>query len=437
MSRSRNFGRPVQAVALSPDYRSDRNFLSGGPAGTLILTHGGQVGKSTNATTTGTAAAASGWFGQIGLGTDTGTDKVLHSGEGIISTIKWSLSGKFVLWVNEQGIKMMRSHLHLDSAEAGFEWKRISHIDRPSRPGWEDMAGVWKARADWINRDNLEQDDSTSSDPPATQAANGSAMKLEQTDTELMKVEEVLVGWGDTIWLIKVYPQGSTDGKTRGNKDNAHAEVATMYAEDTLSLGHLLTCSSIRFDDCTISGVSLYTPKLLLVLAYMERKQSAKASESGKKGRRNRHNALEPELRLIDINTKEEIVADTLTISRYETLASRDYHVGVLPPTSIPASLAQRGYLGALGTGLGAIGSGMGTVGSGLYTGVETVGQGMWDVTMYGPRKLGAGRIFSGAESIRSGPGLTSARNGDQHQRPKLHDRLASWVWSWNCATRR
>ena len=85
----RNFGRPVQAVALSPEYKADRNFLSGGQAGSLILTHGGQAGKSANATTTGAAAAASGWLGQIGLGTDTGTDKVLHSGEGIISTIKW------------------------------------------------------------------------------------------------------------------------------------------------------------------------------------------------------------------------------------------------------------------------------------------------------------------------------------------------------------
>ena len=224
----RNFGRPVQAVALSPEYRLDRNFLSGGQAGSLILTHGGQIGKSANATTTGAAAAASGWLGQIGLGADTGTDKVLHSGEGIISTIKWSLSGKFVLWVNEQGIKIMRSDLHLESVEAGFEWKRISHIDRPNRSGWEDMAGVWKARAEWINRDNLEQDESTSLDTAAAQAANGTTMKLERTDTEAMKVEEVLVGWGDTIWLIKVYPQASTDGKTTSEKKNAHAEVATM-----------------------------------------------------------------------------------------------------------------------------------------------------------------------------------------------------------------
>lgn len=151
----------------------------------------------------------------------------------------------------------------------------------------------------------------------------------------------------------------------------------------------------------------------------MERKQSAPAPSTadGKKGRRHRHNALEPELRLVDINTKEEIDTDTLTISRYETLTSADYHIGILPPTRIPASLAQRGYLSTLGSGFSAIGSGIGTVGSGLYTGVETVGQGMIDVTMYAPRRLGATRMFSTTESIRSGttapekPGSAKERN--------------------------
>jgi vacuolar protein sorting-associated protein 41 len=66
----------------------------------------------------------------------------------------------------------------------------------------------------------------------------------------------------------------------------------------------------------------------------------------------------------------------------------------------IPLGLSQKGYLGQLG---GAIGSGMTTVGSGLYTGVETVGQGVWDATMYGPRKLGASRLFNTGDSIRSG----------------------------------
>ncbi|KIW69609.1 hypothetical protein, variant [Phialophora macrospora] len=371
----RNFGRPVQTVALSPEYKSDKTYLSGGQAGTLVLTTGGQAGKSANATTTGAAAAASGWLGSIGLGAHTGSDKVLHSGEGIISTIKWSLSGKYVLWVNEHGIKIMRSNIKLESSESGQEWKRMSHIDRPNRTDWEDMAGVWKARAEWINRDNLEAE--SDSDVLTHAAANGAASKPEPEKT---KVEEILIGWGDSAWLIKVYP-GSTDS---GNDNKiGRAEVATI----------------IRFDDCTISGISLYTPSLLLVLAYMQNKRNGSTSqepEGGKRGRRVRHNALEPELRLIDINTKEEVDTDTLTVSRFETLSASDYHLGILPPVRIPAGVVQKGYLGA-------IGSGMTTVSSSLVTGVETVGQGVWDATMYGPRMLGANRIFSGAESVRSG----------------------------------
>ncbi|KAJ9611466.1 Vacuolar protein sorting-associated protein 41 [Cladophialophora chaetospira] len=391
----RNFGRPVQTVALSPEYKSDRSYLSGGQAGSLVLTTGGQAGKSANATTTGAAAAATGWLGSIGLGANTGSDKVLHSGEGIISTIKWSLSGKYVLWVNEQGIKIMRSNLKLESGESGQEWKRISHIDRPNRTGWEDMAGVWKARAEWINRDNLEAEDDSNSLIPT--APNGAESK---PDADKSKVEDILIGWGDSVWLIKVYP-----GSGEGGSDNkiGSAKVATI----------------IRFDDCTISGISLYTPNLLLVLAYMQKKGNGAASqesEGGKKSRRARQNALEPELRLIDINTKEEIDTDTLTVSRFETLSASDYHLGILPPVRIPAGLVQTGYLST-------IGSGMTTVGSTLVTGVGTVGQGVWDATMYGPRMLGANRIFSGAESVRS-----AGSGPDRISSAKERNYLTGWI---------
>ena len=65
----RNFGRPVQAVALSPNYKNDRAFISGGRAGELILTAGGRIGVSSNATTMGGATAtASSWLGSMGLG---------------------------------------------------------------------------------------------------------------------------------------------------------------------------------------------------------------------------------------------------------------------------------------------------------------------------------------------------------------------------------
>ena len=224
----RNFGRPVQAVALSPDYKSYRTYLSGGKAGSLVLTIGGAAGKSTNAATTGAAAAASGWLGSIGIGSNTGTDKTLHSGEGTISTIKWSLSGKYVLWVNEQGIKIMRSHLHLESADSGFEWKRMGHIDRPNRPGWEEMAGVWRARAEWIDRDNLESEDGSALDLHKSPQSNGRAEGLLKNLSKKNRPEEVLVGWGGTVWILHIHAGSSSVGKDTGEKTVGRVEIATM-----------------------------------------------------------------------------------------------------------------------------------------------------------------------------------------------------------------
>lgn len=373
----RNFGRPVQAVALSPDFKSDRSYLSGGQAGSLILTTGGQKGKSVNATTTGTAAAASGWLGSIGLGGNTGTDKVLHSGEGTISTIKWSLTGKYVLWVNEQGIKIRRSNLNLNASEAALEWKAISHTDRPNKGDWDEMAGVWKARAEWIDRRHLESDENASLERGDT--SNGGAKKMAPPEPD-SGVEEVIVGWGDAVWLLRVVP-GSKDETKKQGSPLGQVEIATLC----------------RFPACTISGVSLYTSNLILVLAHMEKKKkvSKNNGDSARRGRPHRLNGLEPELRIVDVWTGEELDSDTLTVSRFEALSSSDYHLSVLPQTSTMAHLTQKGYLEALGSGVSA-------VGSGLYTGVETVGQGVFDATMYGPRRLGVNRLFSSGESMRN-----------------------------------
>lgn len=192
------------------------------------MTVGGAAGKSANATTTGAAAAASGWLGSMGLGSNTGTDKVLHSGEGTISTIKWSLSGKYILWVNEHGIKVMRSHLHLESTDSSFEWKRMNHIDRPNRPGWEEMSGVWRARAEWIDRDSLETEDGSALNTNKSQEANGRAESTLKNVSKKHRPEEVLVGWGGTVWILKVHPGGSGAGKAGGEKTVGRVEIATM-----------------------------------------------------------------------------------------------------------------------------------------------------------------------------------------------------------------
>lgn len=230
----RNFGRPVQTVSLSPDYRADRSYLSGGMAGNLVLTVGGRSGTSSTSTTTGSAAAsASGWLGVIGLGGSAGRDQVLHSGEGAVSTIKWSLSGKHIVWVNEQGIKIMRSNLHLEAGESEFAWKRISHTDHPNRPGWDEMAGIWKAHVEWIDEAGLESDDGY---PPSS----SSLEKLrDPPDLERLKApqksrrtEKLVVGWSGTIWIINVHPGGAGVGKDVGERKIARAEVITMYEYD-------------------------------------------------------------------------------------------------------------------------------------------------------------------------------------------------------------
>lgn len=222
----RNFARPVQAISLSPEYKTDRTYLSGGLGGQLILTAGVGPGRSTS-TTIGTAAAtASGWLGSMGLSTATGKDTVLHSGEGTVSNIKWSLSGKYVVWLNEHGIKIMRSKLHLESADADDAWKRIGHIDRPQTDEWDTMASVWKGRVEWIDEQSMETDESVRD--PSTEVASPATERMRANALSKKKIERLLVGWGSTIWIIHIHPGGVGVGKNAGEKTLGRAEIVKM-----------------------------------------------------------------------------------------------------------------------------------------------------------------------------------------------------------------
>lgn len=149
--------------------------------------------------------------------------------------------------------------------------------------------------------------------------------------------------------------------------------------------------------DCIISGISLYTQSLLLVLAYPlhdedeeeENKPRTKSTKGHKSepstssassgpsgGLRRRQNHLPPELRLIDLVSQAEIDKDSLSVSRFERLSSNDYHLGVLPQQTASAVVASKGYLEAM--------AGFGTD--------------VWNVAMM-PTKA----LFSSAASIRSG----------------------------------
>jgi len=117
--------------------------------------------------------------------------------------------------------------------------------------------------------------------------------------------------------------------------------------------------------------LSLYTPTLLLVLAYITpgpenvaeeveaskghkpKVSTASSSSEPSGGIRHRQNSLSPELRLIDLGSSQEVDTDRLTVSRFERLSAADYHLGVLPAArNLPVTPTSRGTLETL-TGMG------------------------------------------------------------------------------------
>lgn len=227
----RNFGRPLQSVALSPEYRSDRAYLSGGLAGKLILTVGGRAGTTSSANPTG-SPAGTGWLGSLGLGSSNAKDSVLHSGEGAISTIKWSLTGKYVVWGNERGVKIMRSNIGHDGTDSESAWKRVGHIDRPLGPGWEEMSSVWKCRAEWVNEDSLGYDEhtttKTNNSAPQTPRQGTGSTRAARGLIKVASLERLVVGWGGTVWIIHVHPGRSGTGREVGERIVARAEIVTL-----------------------------------------------------------------------------------------------------------------------------------------------------------------------------------------------------------------
>ncbi|KAI2631156.1 hypothetical protein GGS21DRAFT_523532 [Xylaria nigripes] len=357
----RNFSRPVQAVAISPEYKSDRTYLSGGRAGNLVLTVGAPQGRSTSTTVGTAAAAASGWLGSMGLSANTGKDTVLHSGEGAIGTIKWSLSGKYVVWLNEHGIKIMRTKMHLDSADAEDAWKRIGHVDRPRTDEWEEMAGFWEGRAEWIDDQAINSSDDEVKEGEVSTVLSPAAAKLSlQAKGHDKSIERLIVGWGGTMWIIHVHPAHISSGKNDTQRSAGHAEIAKL----------------LRMD-CIISGISLYTQNLLLVLAYCKPEEEEEeeddddnditprhgSSQGLKAGlsatpsgstpfssskAKHRRNAVQPELRLIDLVSQVEVDKSTLPVNNFQGLSSNNYHLGVLPASRAASVVASRGTLEAL-----------------------------------------------------------------------------------------
>ncbi|TGZ82953.1 hypothetical protein EX30DRAFT_339204 [Ascodesmis nigricans] len=337
---AKNFKRPVQAVALSPNFRVDRMFLSGGLAGNLVLS---------------TVPAGGGNWMSLGMGG--AKDTILHSGEGAISAIAWSKeSPRYVAWTNEQGIKIMRTHIVPPSAQkqgseelagnpgiAGWipglgsnsrpagevAWKRISAIEKPANIP-EELAALHKPRLEWIDRRTL-----LTSEPHDNKPGDLNLKEIDWSDKE-----KLIIGWSGTVWVMDVFEGNSEPGNEYG-----WAQITHIFQTD-----------------CIIAGIHMYTPSLLLLLAYIAAPEqeeiaeessvaeSSQESESHPRTRRARQRALTPELRFVDLDSSEEVSADELMMSRFESLSVGDYHLGVLPatPNIVQQSEESSGMVAAL-----------------------------------------------------------------------------------------
>ena len=157
--------------------------------------------------------------------------------------------------------------------------------------------------------------------------------------------------------------------------------------------------------DGIISGVSLYTPNLLVALVYItaHENQSNEDASGGtpKRGITRRQNALQPEMRIIHLETQEESTADTLNVSRFECLTAADYHLGILPV--IRSSIKGNAPKGALE----------------LMSGI---GGTIWDASMYPTKMIGNAAIDATRYSARlfaSGTGSVRSVSTSGEKRPR------------------
>lgn len=106
-------------------------------------------------------------------------------------------------------------------------WKRISAIERPeSIP--DEMASVYKPRLEWIDRRNLTEDDADGHTATLADDVSPTAVKGKPSlGTDWGQKEKLVVGWGDTIWVVDVFA-GDGSGE-EGENRAGWAEIVHMW----------------------------------------------------------------------------------------------------------------------------------------------------------------------------------------------------------------
>ena len=123
----------------------------------------------------------------------------------------------------------MRSNLHLESRDSDLAWKRINHIDHPNRPGWDEMAGIWKAHVEWIDEAGLESDEMFPIQSNEGEPVEPSDIERMRSPEKSRTIEKLVVGWAGTIWVVNVHPFDPGNVKDSTRHRLGSVDPVTMY----------------------------------------------------------------------------------------------------------------------------------------------------------------------------------------------------------------
>ncbi|KAI0265207.1 vacuolar assembling protein VPS41 [Gloeopeniophorella convolvens] len=215
----------------------------------------------------------------------------LHSGEGPIWNIRWR--GTLIAWANELGVKVY------DTASQ----TRLTYIERhPDSP----RSDLFKCTLHW-------QDDST-----------------------------LLIAWADIIKVarIRARPRTSTSAASAGQPPFL-VEITAVFQLDCMIAGVVPHFSLITDRNpsvpthprsaSTSSTTSVPSPTSLLVLAYMPADTLFLHEATEDRAMQARKTAERPELRIIS-RAGEELAADALSVTGYQSWGCNDYMLAEIDP---------------------------------------------------------------------------------------------------------
>lgn len=293
-----DLGRPLRCLSLEPMYasRSTRQFVSGGMAGNLTLHEKGWLGPK---------------------------DVVLHSGEGPIWSTQWRRN--YIAWANDGGVRIYDTHTST----------RIASIPRPENSPRADLYPcylLWQhdnrlviGWADFIRtvdiRDRKYQQDlirKQEEEKELLKASSDSIKSGKSGKSTIPSMANPLAGMGSYMPAIPTI--GSPAIKP------TYAEVTNVLKLDCMISGIVpfvaLDEFSVAPSSATQGSHSHVDTTAYIIFSYIT--EDGADEESFQSLAKPSH---PPELRIIDVESGEELSSDILGVSQFERYQCRDYRI--------------------------------------------------------------------------------------------------------------